>query len=427
MFRGRKGFIMIKQVVPLGICLLLVGSSRVMATDWPQFRGPDRTGVSKESGLAKSWPADGPKLLWKITNAGEGHATPSVAHGHIYGMGLRGNDEVVWALEEATGKEVWATKIADRIQLQGPQGGDGPRATPTVEGDRLYTLGVGGVLVCLERDSGKLVWKRDLVADFGGSVPVWGYSESPLVDGDAVIVTPGGTNTIVKLRKADGETIWKASIPGRNAAAYSSVQAATIGGVKQYIQFLSGGVVSVTADSGKLLWSYDSPANRQGISCSMPVVKGDYVFAATAYNTGGGLVKVAKQGDDFKADEVYFAREMQNHHGGLVIVGDHLYGFDNSSLVCMNLLTGEVAWRERSVGKGSIKAVDGLLVCRGERGEIALVEANPAAYTEKGRFMQPDRSRAPAWPYPVVANGKLLIRDQDTLLCYDVRASVASR
>jgi outer membrane protein assembly factor BamB len=394
--------------------------------DWPQWRGPDRTGVSKETGLLKSWPPGGPKLLWKATGLGEGHSTPSVAAGRIYGMGLRGEDEVVWALDEATGKQIWSTRIAAGGTLGGSQGGFGPRSTPTIDRDRAYVLGVHGDLACLQVSDGKLLWQKSLVSEFGGRVPGWGYCESPLVDGDKVIATPGGPQaTLVALNKRTGDVIWKAQVPAlvRNGdeAPYSSAIIATVGEQRQYVQFLKGGVVGITANDGKLLWRYNAPANGTA-NIPTPIFRDNYVFAASGYNTGGGLARLTASAGGVSAEEVYFTRNMKNHHGGVVLIGDYLYGIDDRDLTCLNFKTGEVAWSNRSVAKGSLVYADGHLYARGENGTVALVEAVPTGYVEKGRFEQPDRSRTYAWPHPVVANGRLYLHDQDILLCYDVKA-----
>jgi outer membrane protein assembly factor BamB len=342
-------------------------------------------------------------------------------------MGLKGSDETVWALDAKTGKEVWSTRIAPGVTLDARQGGDGSRATPTVDGDRVYALGVGGELVCVSVADGKLVWQKSLVNDFGGNIPSWGFSESPLVDGGNVIATPGGNDaTLVALDKKTGALVWKSQIPDRSRVAYSSCIAADLNGQRQYIQFLSDGVVGVAAKTRKYLWRYKAPASRGGINCSTPIYRDGFVFAASAYQNGGGLAKLTASSDGVKAEEVYFTKEMQNHHGGMVLVGDYLYGFDNSNLTCLEFKTGKMMWADRSVGKGSLTYADGLLVCRGERGAVALVEANPKAYVEKGRFEQPDRSRAPSWPYPVVANGRLYLRDQENLLCYDIKQAGTS-
>lgn len=388
--------------------------------EWPQWRGPNRDGVSRETGLLKTWPAGGPRLLWKANGTGGGYGTPSVAGGKVYGMGYRAQEEVVWALDAQTGKEVWASPVA-AANRRGKGYGDGSRSTPTVDGNRVYALGDSGDLVCLDANTGAVAWKKDLVAEFAGGVPGWGYTESPLVDGNKLIVTPGGRNaTLVALNKQSGELIWSAKVPDGNGAQYSSAIVAEPEGRRQYIQFLSGGVVGIAAADGKLLWRYTSPANGTA-NISTPIYRDGMVFAASGYNTGGGLARLMAGPEGVSASEVYFTKNMQNHHGGMVLVGDYLYGFDRSSLTCLNFKTGEVAWADRSVGKGSVVYADGHLYCRSERGPIALVEANPARYVEKGRFDQPDRSGKDAWPHPVVAGGRLYIRDQDVLLCYEVK------
>ncbi len=411
---------MLSAVCSVGV---LVAAASAYGIDWPQWRGPDRTGVSTETGLLKQWPAEGPKLLWRAEGCGDAHATPSVANGKIYGMGLRGEDEVVWARAVATGAEIWSTKIAGGTTLQGRQGGYGSRCTPTVDGNRMYVLGVAGELACLDT-SGKLLWKHNLVTEFGGSVPRWGYSESPLVDGANVVVAPGGSAaTIVAFNKVTGATAWKSALPEGDGAHYSSAISITVGGQRQIVEFLSGGVVGVSAADGKLLWRYSAPANPTA-NCPTPIFRNGHLFAASGYGTGGGLVKLASlPGGGIDAKEVYFTKDMINHHGGVVLVGDYLYGFDDRAraYTCIEFMTGKVMWANKSVDKGSVVYADGHLILRSEIGAVALIEATPTAYVEKGRFEQPDRSRARAWPHPVVANGRLYLRDMDSLLCYDIK------
>jgi outer membrane protein assembly factor BamB len=385
--------------------------------NWPQWQGPDRNGLSREKGLLQSWPAEGPKLLWKAESLGTGNSSPAIAGGRIYGMSYRGNDEGVWALEEATGNPVWSTRIAAANFQIGRQAHDGSACTPAVDGDRVYALGESGDLVCLRAADGKIVWQKNLVQDFGGAIPQWGYSESPLIDGDKVIATPGGRSaTIVALNKMTGAVLWQSQVPGGDRAAYSSVIAADTEGGRQYIAFLSGGVVGISAADGQFKWRYDHPANGTA-NCATPIYRDGLVFASSGYNTGAGCAKI--QGNT--ATEVYFTRSLQNHHGGVILVGDHVYGFSVSNLVCLNFKTGELAWENRSVGKGSLIYADGRLYCRSERGTIALVDANPKEYVERGRFEQPYRSRSYAWPHPAIAGGRLYLRDGDVLLCYDVK------
>lgn len=411
----------------LALTLALVATAVTAATaqqnranDWPQWRGPNRDGVSHETGLLKEWPEGGPKLAWKAESLGGGYGTVSVSNGRVYGMGHRNPDEAVWCLEAATGKLIWATPIAQANRRRKGYS-DGSRCAPTVDGNLVFAEGDSGDIACLDATTGAIKWKKDLVAEFGGSVPQWGYTESPLVDGNKVIFTPGGPEaTLVALDKNTGNVIWKAQTPQHDTAGYSSAIIATIGGVRQYIQFVSGGVIGVSAQDGKFLWRYDSPANRTA-NISTPILLKDHVFAATAYNTGGGLARITGGPAGFSATEVYFNRQMQNHHGGMVVLGNYLYGFAQSNLACMDITNGQFKWTNRSVGKGSVVAVDGMLICRGERGEVALVEPNPSQYVEKGRFTQPDRRPQNAWAHPVVSHGRLYLRDQDILLCYDVK------
>jgi outer membrane protein assembly factor BamB len=410
-----------KALVGPLLAAALAISCRGLCADWPQWLGPDRNGVSSETGLLKSWPEGGPKLLWKATGLGEAHSTPSVAAGKVYGMGLRGSDEVVWCLDDRTGKELWAARIAEGIELGGAQGGYGPRSTPTVDGNRVYALGVGGELACLDL-TGRKVWQRSFTKEFGGEVPTWGYSESPLIVENMVVAAPGGRDaTVVAFDKTNGQTVWKCVVPGGDRAHYTSAILASVNGQKQIIHFLSGGVIGVNPASGKFLWRYEHPANRTA-NCSTPIYREGLVFAASAYNTGGGQAKLAAGPNGTTATETYFTRRMMNHHGGMVLIGDYLYGSDNANLTCIDWKTGEVKWSDRSVGKPSVAYADGMLYCRSENGPIALVQATPDGYKEVSRFEQPDRSRAQAWPHPVIANGKLYIRDMNTLLCYDIKA-----
>jgi outer membrane protein assembly factor BamB len=385
--------------------------------DWPQWQGQERTAISQETGLLQDWPKGGPPLLWKADNLGGGFSTPSVAGGRVYGMGFRGDDEIVWALDEKTGAEAWSVKIAKANRNVGYS--EGPRCTPTVDGERLYVLGLGADLVCLQTKNGEEVWRKNLRKDFDGKVGGWGYSESPLIDGDKVLCTPGGKKaTLVALDKKTGEPIWNGVVPKGDQAHYSSIIAVDFQGQREYIQFLGGGLVGLSGD-GKFLWRYDHPHNGTA-NCSTPLYRDGLVFAASSYGTGGGLAKLTPEGDAVKAEEVYFTKHMKNHHGGMVLLGDYLYGSDEGRLTCLDFKTGAVQWADGKPGKGSIAYADGRLYYRNEGGPMILVEANPRKYIEHGRF-KPPRTDKPAWPHPVLANGKLLVRDQGYLYCYDVK------
>jgi len=403
--------------------------------EWPAWRGADRTALSKETGFLREWPKAGPNLVWKITGLGDGYATPAIAQGKIFVIGTVGPDEHVMALDVKNGNKLWSTPIGAIAKVQYA----GPRSTPTVDGDWLYAICSEGKLSRISTKDGKLDWTKNFKTLFGGRPGGWAYTESPLIDGDVLVCTPGGDKAaIVALKKETGELIWKTTITGiksekknkegkidvvnfNTGAAYSSVVPATIAGAYQYVQFLAGGVVGVDAKTGKFLWHYDHPAH--GINCSTPVIHGDTVFAASAYGVGGGLARITNDG----AKEVYFEKKMQNHHGGMILVGDFLYGTGAGTLICLEFATGKIMWNERGVGKGSLAYADGLLFHRSENGPIALVEATPTGYVEKGRFNQPDRSKYNAWPHPVVVGGRMYIRDWDTLFCYDVRGDASAK
>jgi outer membrane protein assembly factor BamB len=409
-------------------------------TDWPQWRGPNRTAISTETGLLKEWPSDGPKLALKITGLGGGYSTVSVVGGKIFttgakgqagGKGKGGSDESVLCLDLKTGKPIWSAKIGRTAG-----GYAAPRSTPTVHDGRVYVMSSDGNLVCLTAEKGDVVWKKDLKSEFGGKPGGWAYAESPLIDGERLICTPGGEKaTMVCLNKNTGKEIWRSSITGLKAkagkkgkagkpyttAAYSSVAVGSPGGEKTYVQFLTGGVVGVSAKDGKLLWHYDAPANGTA-NISTPLVKDNAVFAASGYGIGGGRTDISAAGTGLKAKEKYFVKNLQNHHGGMVLLDGHIYGTNNGSLLCVNFDSGEVVKTVRGAGKGSIVYADGMIYQRGEDGTVCLVEANPKTLKVKGTFKQPDRSSNRAWAHPVVAGGKLFLRDWDTLLIYDIKA-----
>lgn len=632
--------------------LMALAASR-LAADWPQWRGPNRDGRSGDTGLLQQWPENGPPLAWRIGDLGGGDAGPAIAAGRIFIMSNRGDEEVVWALSEKDGSEIWVRPLGPAFGQRASQGREGPGCTPTVDGEYLYVEGLGGNVACLQVTDGKVVWQRNLTEDFGGQVPMWSYRESPLVDGDKVIVTPGGADAmLVALNKLTGETIWKSALPdspagdstapggpaggrggpgglgaaggagagstpgvggtrdpglfsserfsmtafsckipngkylaklyfaetyqgitgpgqrvfsfrvqgqefkdfdvwvkaggpnrayvetvpvevtsgefrivftpkvenpaikaieiipqaegapspsttvrikagsaaaftdssgnvwqpdqgfeggmtnpmtggsaagaggsggfpgggpggsgggrrvpggfgGGGGAAYASPIAIDFEGQRQYVQLTARALIGVAASDGRFLWRYDRPANRMGINCATPLYHDGMVFASSAYGAGAGLVNLSKHTDgSVKTEEVYATTDMQNHHGGMILLDGYLYGAnggnEGGALVCLDFETGKVLWDQReSVGrraKGSLALADGLLYYRMEDGTIVLIEPNSKQYTERGRFQQPDRTGLPAWSHPVVANGKLYIRDQDVLFCYDVTA-----
>ncbi len=387
-------------------------------TDWPQFRGPNRDNISQESGLLASWPADGPPLAWKQSNLGLGYSSVSVAQGKLYTMGNRGEDEFLLALDAATGDHLWA-QCTGSAYHDGM--GDGPRGTPTVDGNHVYALGGNGDLLCAKTDSGDVVWRMNILQEFGGSNIQWGISESVLIDGDLLVCSPGGKEaTMVGLNKHTGKTKWRSKISGSPPAAYSSAISVNVGNVHQYVNFVHTAVVGVNASDGRPLWSNKKSANGTA-NCSSPLFANSAVFSASGYGTGGALVKLESSKDNIKPTFVYHTNKMKNHHGGMVVLGGYIYGFDEDVLTCLDWEQGKVQWQDRSVGKGALTVADGHLYLRSENGPLALAKVFPGKYQEAGRFNQPDRSNKPSWAHPVVANGKLFLRDMDTLLVYNVK------
>jgi outer membrane protein assembly factor BamB len=398
------------------LAALLAGASVTIQAldDWPQWRGPRRDGVSAERGLLKTWPQSGPPLAWKATGAGQGYSSFAVAGGRLYTLGARENREHVIAFDAASGKRLWDAPHGQRFSNDR---GDGPRGTPTVDGTRVYAFGASGDLTALDAASGKVAWTVNVIRDFGGQNITWGLSESPLIVGDRIIVSPGGAgSSVVALNKADGKLIWKTEA---DRAGYSSAVLHELGGISEAIVFTGERALGVNIANGRVLWSYDRVANRVA-NIATPIVRGNDVFLSSDYGTGAALLRLTAAGGGITAQEVYFTREMRNHHASSVLVGDHLYGFSSAILTAMRFDTGEVAWRDRSVGKGSLVHADDRLYLFSERGVVALAEASPEGYREHGRFSL-ETGSLPTWSHPVVSNGKLYLRDQDTIYAYDVR------
>ena len=405
--------------------VILTVSGAATAADWPQWRGPKRDGISEEKGLLKQWPEKGPALLWQVDGAGGGYSTPSVVGERLYLMGSRGiEQEFVQARAVADGKELWTVVIGKVGNPDQRPPYPGARSTPTVDGELLYALGSDGDLVCMEAATRKVRWKKNLRRDFGGAPGTWAYSESPLVDGDRVVVTPGGPDAaMVALNKADGEVVWKGKVPGGDKAGYASVIVAEAAGKRQYVQFMEKGVAGFDAGTGEFLWRYDATAKGSPANIPTPVAQGDYVYSGTNMG-GGGLAKLTAKNNGVMAEQVYFNKKLPVAIGGAVVIDGHLYGTTNSAMMCVELVSGKEKWSERGIGAASVLYADGRLYLHGENGEVALVEPSPEGYREKGRFTPPgapERGNSKAWAYPVVANGRLYVRELGKVWCYDVR------
>ena len=431
---------LLTAIAALCLCVpgaFVTGSANMAAStaDWPQWRGPKRDGVSNESGLLKQWPAGGPKLLWQVNDIGDGYSTPSVVGTRIYLMSNIGmENEFVQALSTQDGKPVWTTRVGNVGNPNQNPPYPKARSTPTVDGNFIYALGSDGDLACLDAKTGKIRWQKNIRKEFGGQPGEWAYAESPLIDGDVLVVTPGGAEvTIVALNKKTGAGIWKSAVPGGDPAGYASAIVVQAAGRKQYVQFLSKGLVGVDAKTGQFLWRYKEAAKGPA-QYFTPVARGEYVYGG-ALGVGGGLVRLKpglkSEGGGVAAEQVYFERGLPNGLGGAVLVGETIYGTDIAPgpLVAAEFATGKVKWKAESIGRVSIAYADGLLYLHGVDGDVALVEASPEAYREISRFSPPNQPKhkqvgtypEQAYAHPVIANGRLYIRDLGTLWVYDIK------
>ena len=409
--------------VSLCVVLCLIASAVVAvlaqspSTDWPQWRGLERNGVSHETGLMREWPRTGPAVAWSATQLGAGYGSVAVAGNRVFVQGMKNRQSLVTSLDRASGKPVWSVALGS---AQENDRGSGPRSTPTVDGDRVYVLTENGDLVCLLVADGKMVWQRNILREFSGRNINWLISESPLVDGNRVIVSPGGRNAgMAALDKMTGATVW-VSKELSDEAGYASPVVADVQGVRTIMTLTGNAGVGVRASDGKVLWRYGNVANNTA-NITTPIYSNGKVFFTSAYGTGGALLGLRATGQDVSAQEIYFTRNMQNHHGGVVLVDGYLYGFNNSILTCLEFETGKVMWRDRSVGKGSVAYADGHLYVLSEDNVVGLVEASPKGYRETGRFSIADQGW-PSWAHPVISGGRLFVRNQNVLASYDVRA-----
>lgn len=414
-----------------GILWILVAGPSALAADWPQWRGPRRDAVAQERGLLKAWPPTGPRLLWQMSGLGTGFSSPAITGNRLYTMGdieLGGRkQQCILAIDLTTRKRVWAAPVGRPHE-------DGPRCTPTVAGGRVYAIGTEGFVVAVDAASGKELWRVHMERDLGGRMMSgWRYSESPLVDGNRVVVTPGmPSSTMVALDAKTGKKLWTCAAGniggnGTDGAGYSSAVPARVGSVQLYVQQYGRGVIGVEAATGRLLWSYTGVANSTA-NIMTPIVQGDLVFVSNAYGSGSACLKMTAQGNNVRVSEVYRlpANVLQNHHGGLVAVGGYVYGGHGQNRgqpTCIELNTGKVMWQSRAPASGSaaVLAADGMLYFRYDNGLLALIHADPTGYRLASSFQVPT-ARGPAWAHPVIVDGRLYLRHDDILLCYEVAA-----
>ena len=398
---------------------------------WPTFRGASRTAVSPDTGLLDEWPANGPQLLWQSQGAGRGYSSLAIAGGKIYTLGdncstAADDDEYLTCFDQASGKQLWLAKTGPAWK-SGQESWQSSRSTPTVDADRVYILTPYGSLICMQSTDGTEVWRKDLRKDFDGDkADGWGYSESVLIDGDKLVCTPGSEqNTMVALNKTNGDLIWSSSRSGDRGAGHASAVITEVGGTRVYVTTTGSGPMGVRASDGELLWTYD--IDRTTAVIPTPIVRDDLVFFTAGYGRGGALLKqVPAAGGKVTIEEIYpLNKKLANKHGGVVLVGDYLYGDseDRGISFCADLMTGELKWNSRGSGRNSasMAAADGHLYVRYADGTMTLVAASPESFKEVGKFQVPGSGDRPSWSHPVIVDGKLFLREGDQLLCYSLR------
>jgi outer membrane protein assembly factor BamB len=428
----------------LSVAMLVLSSQSVHAADWPHYRGPQRNDVSTETGLLKAWPMGGPALLWTYQDAGIGYSGPSIVEDRLFTIGSRGEDEFLIALNlktvtDATVAEAWVTKVGPLFDWKGNQWSAGPSSTPTVDDQFVYALGGMGDLICARVSDGQEVWRKNLPRDLEAQVnPIgggpknlgWGFTWSPLVDGEKLICVPGGPKgTVAALDKKTGDVLWR-SVEVKDQAAYTSPMVADIEGVRQYVVLTNQGLIGIEAKSGRVLWNHRRKPAYGTEVVNSPIIHESFVYATVGAGQGCDLLRIHRDGDAFRAESVYSNKNMTNHHGNVALIGDNVFGFsEGKGWICQALATGEIVWADKSkLRAGSMTSADGRIYCYTEdNGTVALIEASTTGWIESGRFVIPKSatSRKPSgriWTPPVVSGGRLFLRDQELIFCYDVKA-----
>ncbi len=383
-----------------------------VAGHWPQWRGVNRDGISEESGLLTEWPQQGLPILWKVAG-GDGFSSLAVSDGRVYTFVDRDNTEWAVCLKADSGEELW--KVATSPTFREPQGGDGARSTPTVDGSKVYFLGATGALLCLDKKTGETLWQRNVLKDFNASNLHWGVSSSPLVEEDLLLVNVGGPSaSVVAFHKTTGEVMWKAH---DDVAGYASPLPITVEGIREIVFFCGKAILGLSPEDGTLHWRHEWLTTSE-MNIATPIFSDPFLFVSSGRGTGSGLFRLSREGNGVSAEVLWTKKLMQNHYNGCILVGDYLYGFDNSILKCIRLKDGKEMWADRSVGKGSLIAARGHLFILGEQGDVAMAKATPEGYQELGQMKILDYK---SWTPPALAGGRLYLRDQHHIACLDLR------
>jgi len=415
------------RLVIVGLWLGAGGIPEVAAEDWNQWRGPDRSNISFETGFLTEWPVEGPPILWELTGLGDGIASVSVAAGRLYTVGYRDGGEFLWCLNALTGEKIRASRLGPPIQ-------DHPlmrwltQRTPVVDGDRVYTLTAQGVLSCRRTEDGAQIWHRNYQEDFAASRHAFGYNDHPLVDGERLICCPAGSSeSVVALDKHTGEVKWSTTVPDTGPNAFGATLVSNIGNLRQYIVKFHNCIAGLAADDGRLLWQYTKHSGRI-TSSHTPIVYEDKVFQLNPYGQGAALLQLVSHGDSapLEVREIYEGRilRLSPFQDIALRIGDHLYAAQGASRpVCLELNSGQISWEPLKVnanGLMAMTAADGCLYLRWADGTVALVEATPSEYRPKSTFRIPNVVDARGVTLPVVSHRRLFIRDNNRLICYGI-------
>lgn len=383
------------------------------AEGWPQFRGPKADGISTEKGPPKAWPAAGPRKLWEVP-LGAGYSGIVTAGAAVFTQWSQGRDELLGAFDAATGKALWTLRLDD---MRPDQFGDGPRATPVIDAERIYAVSALGKLYCADRQTGKTLWTHDLKARFGLTVPTWGVSSPPLVAGDLLLHNVGGRAgfLVVAFDKKTGKPAWNSE---SGLAGYAQPILFEIAGIAQALFFAGQKAVALDPKTGAKLWEIPW-STAYDVNAATPIfVAPDKIFLASGYDTGGGLFRIEAAGGKLTPKELWRTRSMKNLHSSSIYLNGYFYGFDNKNLQCIDAATGQSVWRRGGFGHGSLTYVDGHFVVLGENGKLALLEARPEAYVE---LASTQLAEGKHWTVPTFAGGTLYVRNEKHLMALALR------
>jgi outer membrane protein assembly factor BamB len=401
-----KGYVL-ALVFGFGVCAIGTGFySTSEAADWPNYRGPNHNGISNETGWSATWPEGGPKVLWK-TSIGNGFCSIAVSNGRAYTMGNIKNNDILYCFDAKTGKEIWKKSYPCPLYKKNHEGG--PSATPTVDGNAVYTFSKDGDAIRFNAATGQKVWHKNLNKELGIKHPTWYFASSPFIIDNIVILNAGSRG--IALNKADGSVIWES---GKDPTGYATAVPFTSNGQKCVAIFAAKEIVGVVAATGKIVWQFPWKTSYDA-NIGDPIISGNTVFVCTGYNRGCALLKI----EGSNVTEVWQNKNMRNHFNCSVLWQGYVYGFDEKKeLRCLDFKTGQMKWSKGGLGKGSLMIADGKLIILSERGKLVIAEASPEGFRELASVQI---LTGKCWTVPVLANGRIYARNANgQLVCIDV-------